>query len=137
MEAPTVHVGFQGIFVVRHGWYPFDVLVAVAVSDADIASELDRYGVTLSNAEWADLQLRSTSGGRTLLAPRNQTVLRLRGFDWSPGDHAMLAREVFHAVCYLMSCVGIRLTPDSDEAFAYAIAGLTRQILERFAEERI
>ena len=51
---------------------------------------------------------------------------------WMPdaSDKATMAHEIFHIATYIMEKVGIRLSHDSDEAYAYLIGYITRKINE-------
>jgi hypothetical protein len=120
------------IFIVPHGGYPFDVMVCIGASDAEIRAELAARGIEDPGGKDVGY-MRSTGRGYCRMLPGGQTVLALKNFSGTPEDHSHLAHEVFHAVESLMRRVGIELSKKSDEAFAYAIGGLTRSILEQLA----
>ena len=51
---------------------------------------------------------------------------------WMPdaSDKATMAHEIFHIVTYITEKVGIRLSHDSDEAYAYLIGYITKKVNE-------
>lgn len=48
-------------------------------------------------------------------------------------DLGFLIHEVFHATCAVMSAIGIKLSDDSEEAYAYLIGFLTEKILDKLS----
>lgn len=43
-------------------------------------------------------------------------------------DYGTLAHEIFHAVTFILTRIGMSLTNESDEAYAYLIGYLTKEI---------
>ena len=72
-----------------------------------------------------------TGCGRTVMLLGGQTILRLDIVKSKPDFYACLAHEVFHAVEFLFDRIGLKLSDDSGEAFAYQMQYLTRSILEK------
>ena len=95
--------------------YPFDILFSIGQTDAELLVLLSKYGLD----EYIDeFTLSKTVRGRTVMLPSNQTVIRLK----SNYDIGVLCHEVFHAVSFILSKVGIPLeVMKSDEAYAYLI----------------
>lgn len=121
------------IFAVRHGGYPFDVLVAMGVTNEELAKVLDEYE-GLDKKGLKSVLLDRIGAGTTVMFRCGATIIRLRDkWDASTKAHNHLAHEVFHAVHFLMMRIGMRLSRDSDEAYAYAIGNLTEQILAQLA----
>ena len=118
-------------FRVEHGGYPFSVFVSVGANDDPLLRRLEK-SVDLTSGDREAL-VASSDKGHTVMLSSGYTVIRLERFDGSPNDHAILSHEVFHAVTLLMVEIGITLDDKSDEAFAYAIQSLTKQILEKLA----
>jgi len=117
------------LFVVGHAGYPFDVLVAVGASDEELfKAPGKKRAEPLTDEQRERLQMRGL--GRTVMLPSGQTVLRLKTYTGTPNCIATLAHEVFHAVHFLMDRIGMRLSYDSDEAFAYATGNLTQRVIE-------
>ncbi len=59
-------------------------------------------------------------------------------FIWMPNkpesaeDVGFLIHEISHAVISIMQTIGVNLSDDSEEIYAYTIGFLTHQIIERF-----
>lgn len=103
--------------------YPFDIMVSINQSDKDLSIELIRYGIE----DISELVLSETTRGRTVMFEGNQTVIRLRSL-----DTPVLCHEVFHAVTFILSKVGIPLeVMKSDEAYAYLIEYVVGEVLKR------
>lgn len=103
--------------------YPFDLMVSINQSDKDLSLELLRYGID----DISELVLSETIRGRTIMYDTNQTVIRLKSLDIS-----VLCHEVFHAVAFILSKVGIPLeVMKSDEAYAYLIEYIIGEVLKR------
>lgn len=123
-------------FVVSHGGYPFDVLVAIGSSDDELHAALDTFTMTLTESDREAIKSGPIESGRlgcTILLDCGATILRLRDWHVTPEWHARLAHEIFHAVTMLFERLTMRLTEDSDEAYAYAVENLTRAILQQLA----
>ena len=43
--------------------------------------------------------------------------------------HAVLIHELFHATCHILHKRGVKLTDDSEEAFAYLLSYITEQVM--------
>src|SRR3990167_7632103 len=69
-----------------------------------------------------------TTQGRTIMFSTNQTVLWLRYMPSTPIDFSHLQHEIFHSVDFMLSKIGIKLSRDSDEAYAYQIQYVTEKI---------
>lgn len=117
--------------VLSFGGYPFDVVLAIGVSDADVLRYLRRHlGRDLTPEEVETASIENVSClGRTSRLLGGQLVLRLRYLNPSPESMATLAHEIYHAVFLMMSHIGVTPSDDSDEAYAYAIQDLTAQAL--------
>lgn len=50
-------------------------------------------------------------------------------FDWTIQQQALLVHELFHITYIVLSAVGIKLSDDSDEAYAYYLQYLTTQVV--------
>ncbi|MFA6096718.1 MAG: hypothetical protein WC788_03780 [Candidatus Paceibacterota bacterium] len=108
-------------FVISWGIYPFDVMISIGTTTEEVIKAITKLGCELSDNEKKLLEV--TGRGRTVMLENGQTVIRLKSYSQS-----VLAHEIFHAVCFLFDRIGITFSSDSDEAFAYAIEYLTREI---------
>lgn len=49
-------------------------------------------------------------------------------------DHDIIAHEIFHAAVHLWKYVGLRLSDDSEEAYAYLIDFITEEFYKQFKD---
>lgn len=118
------------LFIVKHSGYPFDVLVAIGATNAQIIAKLRRYDIELTSDERDSLAI-PTKTAYCLMLTGGQCVMRFAGWNSTIEDCGMLSHKVFHAVELLFRRIGIKLCSGSDEAYAYAIAGLTKAIMRQ------
>jgi hypothetical protein len=114
--------------------YPFDVMVSVGQTDDDLKEILKGVGVDPNlDDNW---RYEQTGVWRAISFPGNQTLLRLPNKPESVDEHGTLAHEIFHVCDFILHKVGVTLTRESDEAYAYLIGFVTKKIYEHlFAEE--
>lgn len=115
------------IFIVNYEIYPFDCLVCIGSTTEEIVKYLKKLDRELSKEEIEAIELENIGRGRTIMLESGQTIIRLNSLDAST-----LAHEVFHAVYFLAERLNIKLSEDSDEAFAYLIEFLTKKIILNF-----
>lgn len=114
-------------FIVCQGTYPFDILVSLGHTDAEVHDIIEKkLSYKLSSREKRAIEL--TARGRTAMLKGGQTVLRLRLQDTKPILQATIAHEVFHCVEFLFDRIGIQYSLGAGEAFAYQIEHITQQI---------
>lgn len=63
--------------------------------------------------------------------PTGQTLLWLNEKPNSVSGLATLNHEIFHCACFILERVGIVYSESSDEAYAYLIEYLTKQIYNK------
>lgn len=118
-------------FIVPLVVYPFDVMVSIEETDADLKKTLQKYtsdneGVALI------MNLPRTTQGRCVMLDCNQTVIRLKRQLFKHQTYSTASHEIFHAVSFIMERVGMKLELRvSDEAYAYLIGYLTKEIFKR------
>lgn len=78
------------------------------------------------------LTLSANCNGRTVHLDGGQTMIRMNGKVKTPEQFGTLAHEIFHAVDFIFTRLNMKLSRDSDEAFAYAIGYVTEQIYKKF-----
>ncbi|RJQ33884.1 hypothetical protein C4568_03725 [Candidatus Parcubacteria bacterium] len=114
-------------FVVTHGSYPFDVMVCIGTTHAEVIKALNKKMGRKMDKEEADyLELHSI--GRTVMLDGGQTILMAEDLKNNPDFHANLSHEILHAVSFLFDRVGLPHTTQGDEAWAYQVGHLTREI---------
>jgi hypothetical protein len=69
--------------------------------------------------------------GKTFCHSLGWPIIWLPSFPKKPIEHAFVAHEIFHAVYDLLAKAGIRLSFDSDEAYAYLIGHITQKFYEK------
>ncbi len=106
--------------------YPFDVMVSISQSDEQLTKDLHKYDI-----DWDD-DMKCNGQGRCVMTPTNQTIIRLWNYPEDNEDYGCLQHEIFHAVTFIMHRIGMELiVTKSDEAYAYLIGYLTREIYDR------
>lgn len=114
--------------VISYVIYPFDVAVFIGHENDEVIKILNEM-VELDEEETE--AIKNVGDGRTAMLERGQTILILKKLRKNNAeDMRHLSHEVFHAVEFLMSKIGITLSRDSDEAYAYLIGYLTEEILK-------
>ncbi len=116
-------------FIVPLVIYPFDIMISISESDEVLFAKLKKHGVDISDT---NLHVYSdTQRGRCIMFKGNQTLIRMYELRDTPDWYGHLSHEIFHAVEFLMERIGMKLTSDSDEAYAYCIDYLTKEIYKR------
>jgi len=124
-------------FIIPLVVYPFDVMVSFGETENEIIRILESLELSESDITLA-LFHSDTINGRAVMFESNQTLIRLRNFPKSPEEYGVLHHGIFHAVTFIMSKIGMELIIlKSDEAYAYLIQYLTREIYERINYVRI
>jgi hypothetical protein len=110
-------------FIISYEVYPFDVLVSLNQTDDEVEKLLKKKLPDDQHDEIA-IVFKNNSNARTVMFSGGQTFIR---FNEHPG-YGLIAHEVFHAVNYLFDRIGITLSDDSGEAWAYLIQYLMYNI---------
>jgi hypothetical protein len=118
-------------FVIDYAVYPFELMVSFgedieifkkrlrAKLPEDIRHEIDsEFGVDLCS-------------GRTVMFSGGMTAMWFREYPLKASQYALIAHEVFHAVDFLFQRINIKLSDDSNEAYAYLIQYITEQIYRK------
>jgi hypothetical protein len=114
-------------FVIPLVIYPFDVMVSLGETD----EQLKKAWVGKYNLEWRDDMILS-GNGKCIITDGNQTLIRARYYPTDNQDCGTLQHEIFHAVSMVLDAMGMKLEiMVSDEAYAYLIGYLTKQIYDR------
>lgn len=120
-------------FLIDYTLYPFHVLVSTD-SYENVLKRLSTYDLELDDEDIEALKMDGRA--RCVMIKDGGTVVRLSNEPDSPEHIGDLVHECFHAVFFLFNRIGISLSRDSDEAFAYAIEYLAREILKQFGIKR-
>ena len=107
--------------------YTFDVMLSIGQTNGELKKSLEKY-----RCDWSDLlELSPTSLGRTVMTDSNHTIIRFTKWPETCQQYGTLAHEIFHAVDFIFKRIGITLSEDSDEAYAYMIGYLTEEIYKK------
>lgn len=118
-------------FIIELKIYPFNVMVSIDEADKTLFKRLKGYGNTKDDCEGA-MNLPSTTLGRAVILPSNQTVIRLRTLKNKHKMMSVIAHEIFHATTFILERVGMKLELGvSCEAYAYLLGFLTKEIYKK------
>jgi len=119
-------------FIIEIGVYPFDVMVSLGQSDKQLTHALRGYKkLTKLDYELCAYPSENVKG-RAVMFSTNASIIRLRKLPETPEDYGHMAHEIFHIVAFIMERIGIELKVlVSDEAYAYLIEFLTKEIYSR------
>lgn len=124
-------------FIIDLVVYPFDIMFSIGESDKEFMRTLkDRLPKKYLPKKSEDniCQLEDECRGRTWHhLEGGQTIIRLKKKPKSEQEMGSLAHEIFHAVDFIFRHVGIQLSSDSDEAYAYLIGYITEQFYKNIA----
>lgn len=113
-------------FIIPLEVYPFDVMVSIGQTDAELKKSLERKSV-----EWED-KMCLKGNGLFYMNSQNQSIIRVRFIPVNPVDYGVLQHEIFHAVTFILDRIGMKfMLLKSDEAYAYLVGYLTEQIYTR------
>lgn len=111
-------------FIVPLVVYPFDIMFSLGETDEQLRKVFAKHGIQERNYFEHELKV-----GRCSIFPDGSQVVRLRDYPSTNAQYGYLQHEIFHAVANLMEKIGVRLLNDySDEAYAYLIAYLTKEV---------
>lgn len=116
--------------IIKYEIYPFDILLTCGTTKQDIIDHIEKisgYPVIEEDKIHFDLP----GNGKTIMLEGGQTVMWFKEFNPEYSFHiGTIAHEAFHAVHFLFSKMNIKLSFDSDEAFAYAIGYVAKKVFE-------
>jgi hypothetical protein len=119
-------------FIIPLVVYPLDVMISMGETDEQLGKILGKY-INEDEVHWK--WSNETATGRFCLFSTNQGLIRLRGIPKSPEEYASLQHEIFHYVMHILGRIGMKWTAKSDEAYAYLIQYLTKEIYNRIAKK--
>lgn len=119
-------------FIIPFVIYPFDLMCSFGENNIQVEKALRAYN-TLDDADIeAALFKEESTQGRAVQFSSNQMFLRLRYVPIDPVGFGCLQHEIFHVVNFLMDEIGMKYeTGKSDEAYAYLIGYLTKEIYSK------
>lgn len=114
-------------FIIDLVVYPFDFMVSVAQTDAELKKALRKYNIT----DPTGIERINNEEAKCVNFEGNQTLIRLYKYPKTAFDYGNLQHEIFHGVQFLFFKINLPLTVESGEAYAYLIDYLTTEIYKR------
>lgn len=108
--------------------YPFDLMISIGESDAKLKKTLSDIGIENEDEMWT---FSETTKGRFCLFATNQGLIRIKSTPVTNEDYANLQHEIFHYTMHVFDRIGMKWTPKSDEAYAYLIGYLVKEIYSK------
>ncbi len=106
--------------------YPFDVMFSFGQTGSQLKRDVEKRGI-----EWDEKRFTYPGCGRCeTFDSMNHTVIMLYRMPDGDEDYGTLQHEIFHAVYQILKSIGMSLSDDSEEAYAYLIGYLTEKIYE-------
>ncbi len=115
-------------FIIPLVVYPFDLMVSVGESDAKLKQTLSEVGIENEDHMWT---FGHTTKGRFCLFESNHGLIRIGAKPITPEDYSNLQHEIFHYAMHVFDRIGMKWTPEADEAYSYMIGYLTKEIYTR------
>ena len=116
---------FQIIYYVV---YPFHLAISYHHSFNELEKALQN---VLPEDVWYQIkEFENTEVGKTIMFTSGQTCIWFKETTYSTISH-----EIFHAIDFLMRRIGCKLTPSSDDAYAYLIGYITTEIYKNLKNE--
>lgn len=116
-------------FVVPLKIYPYKVIFSFGQTDIDLRKMLKSHKVSIEdNLGW---ESDNRVEGNTTIFSSQHVLIRVEGYPTTPHDFNILHHELFHAVCFILTDIGMKLTEDSVESYSYLIGHLTEQIYKQ------
>ena len=112
-------------FIIEYQIYPFALYVSFGQEDAEVVKQLKKQGVRTPD------DFKVLGNGRCIMYSEGATMIRMHTIPKSPSAYGILQHEIFHAVDFLFNRIGIKLDESSNEAYAYLIEYLTKEIYKR------
>lgn len=117
-------------FIVPLVVYAFEVMVSLNQSENDLRKEMKKYACFTPERIESYFEDTVPQLGRATMFD-GQVLIRIMKYPVTNEDYAVIVHEVFHAVCFIFKRVNIKLCPKSDEAWAYLIEYLTKEIYNK------
>jgi hypothetical protein len=114
-------------FIVDCAVYPFHILCYFGEDRTLLYKKLSKF---TTKEQLDEIKGFGYKKGKAFMLPGGQTVLWMSCVPESCFDYGILAHEVFHCVVFIMEKVDIKFGHDGEEAFAYLIGYVTKEIMK-------
>jgi len=118
----------SNMFIIDCQVYPFQIFVYFGQDRKQLYKTLQKI---LPKSSLKTLKTFEFNSGKSVMFPTGQTLLWLNKKPNSINGLAKLNHEIFHCACFILERVGIVYSESSDEAYAYLIQYLTKQIYNK------
>ncbi len=119
-------------FIIPLVVYPFDVMVSLNESNDSLKKNLLKYYKSIEDVDYHfDQYGEDEHLGYTIMLPNGQVIIKIKKYPVTNEDYAIVVHEIFHAVSLIFHRIGIKLTKESDEPWAYMIEYLTKEIYNK------
>ena len=115
-------------FLIKWDLYPVNVVVSLGTSKKEL---LKFCKGNISDSDYQYIKKMNFELGETIYLDDGQVILWTKDYPKNNQDFSVLQHEIFHVVCFVMRTVGIKLSSNSEEAFAYLTGYYTKIIYEK------
>lgn len=120
------------LFVLKLEVFPFDVLVAINKTPEQVKAWLSKRGIDVSEETMNCMRKKKMNTGLFLVnETTNNAVIYIVSKDQEQSI-CLFDHEKMHFLQYVMEVVGIPLTKDTDEVYAYSSAYLMKHFLRNY-----
>lgn len=118
----------DNLFIINCAIYPFDILVHIGDNKKPLLKELSKY---IKKKELKEISAYNFTRGNAIMLDGGQLVLTINKEESLPQFIATLSHEIFHCVTFIMARIKLKHNKNTEEAFAYLIEYITKEILNR------
>ncbi len=117
-------------FIIPLVLYPYDFMISIGESDRQFLNscvgfiDVDKYKEDLEGL----INWEENLYGACLSLPFKFTIIKIKKKPDNPEYAGVLHHEIFHAVFSALNRIGMCLSKDSEEAYAYLIGYVTEQV---------
>ena len=111
--------------------YPYVLIVSFNEKDAALIAYLQEYDLLKDETEWLKMDGRARHAGKAFINSDKGLALMRFNFPLSsshPDALGTVGHEAFHVAHMVLDAVGVNLSFDSDEAYAYLIGHIIKEI---------
>lgn len=121
----------KSFFIISMDIYEFDIIVSCGQSNSELLESLhDIEGgkTTIIDQFKYDIENPPHADGYCAVIKSGSALLRMMEYPTTAKDFGIMMHEVFHSISHPFRILGMKLSPNSEEAYAYAIGYVSTQI---------
>lgn len=107
--------------IIKTDIYPYEIIISIGNSYKELKEKLSE--ILPKDMHKEIKRFKGEYNGRTIMFDSGQTVI-----DFKTINARDIAHEAFHAVTFILGTIGMTLSEDSDEAYAYFLGFLVEEI---------